>query len=212
MKNLLYNLCFICGLCDISQAQLNGLYVKTGSVMVSESICFDNNRFSYYWKGDLGKVAVTCNGSYEVNKDTLILNSDLQLKDLIQIKQHSLNKLDSLYLSVITVSQELPFMTELIINDTTKIEITDKRGELLVLPNNFIEHLSIKSDFVDWRISRIQFKIDKSTTFIEIILDDTRGIGNAFFENEKFLIIKNRLAQVNKEDYYFIQSPNASCK
>lgn len=178
--------------------------------MTNESICFNKTRFTFSWESDLA--TQTCAGNYSIDKDTLTLNSDLQLKDLIQVKQHALRELDSLRISIVTVSQVPAYKTTLTIDDSTQVEITDQRGKLLTFPKNYIHSLSVKSDFVDWRISRMEFNIDEATTFIEIILDDTKGLWNAFFDSDKFLIQGNRLVRLDEDNYFFILNPHADCK
>lgn len=212
MKKLSLIILLLIGINIPILAQLNGLYVRTGTQysMLNESICFNKGRFEYMWQSDLAKM--NCSGNYKVVNDTLILNSDLKINDLIQVKQHKLQKLDSVCISISTVSKASLIETVLLINDTIKQKINYGEQNLVKFPKGFIKTLAIRSLEVDWRISKLNYNIDQKTTFIEIILDDTRGLLNVFFDNEKYFIRQNRIISPDKEEYLFIKSPNGECK
>ena len=212
MNKLYIFLLLTIGLQYTATSQVHGHYSKTNSEgsMTSTEICFNNGRFEYIWSSDLADFS--CKGSYLINNDTIALNSDIKLKDLIQVKQLSINPLDSVYISLSTVSQTLPFDTRVIINDSSYYSIDYKKTPLLVFPKNYIKKLSVESSNVSWKIRNFDFNIKQSTSIIEIIIDDTRGIWRVYFDNERFLIENNRLISVNDSNYQFINNPNAKCK
>jgi hypothetical protein len=194
--------------------QIEGFYVRAGTVyaMTYETFCFKGSRFELMWESDLAKIS--CSGSFIIKNDTLILNSDKKLQDLIQVRTHSLKKLDSTYISVSTFSKEPPIFTTIKINnDTTEYKLPNYEFKNLIFPKGKIKTLSVDSYLLYWRTSDIKFEIPKETTFIEIILDDTQGLSNAYFDNEKFLIKGNRIMRIEASyDFFYIKSENAECK
>lgn len=212
MKKLIVTLGILFGLYTHCIAQLNGHYVRTGGQYTrsDESFCFKGNRFEFEWDGSLA--THKCSGQYEFKDDTITLNSDLQVKDLVQVKQHELKKLDSLYISISTVSGVQAYRTTLTINDSTRLDIVKERGSLLSFSKGSIQKFSISSDFVDRLMGGLNFKVDPNSTFVEVIIDDTHGLWNAYFEDLKFIIEGNRIICVSEVNYNFVHSPNAECK
>ena len=161
------------------------------------------------FKGDVS--GQTSTGEYKVQGDTIILTSDLRVSDLIQVKQRAITVLDSIYISILTVSQQNPFETTLLINGSQHITISHTEEQMVKVPLASIETLSVRSFMVDWHINNLEFQISEGTTLIEIVLDDTKGIWNAFFENNKFLIQRGRLLNVLDDDFVFLREPNGRC-
>jgi hypothetical protein len=210
MRNLTIIFIFLSASCF---SQIEGLYEYKGvmTAMSYEAFCFNAGRFEHLWKSDLAESKSF--GYYTIIGDTLTINSDIQIEDLIQVKTHKLDKLDSLYISVSTVSKEIPWFAAIKINNKSReYPIDMNQPKNIVFPRDSVNLLSLKCDDVDWRIQRLKFNIPIGTTFIEVIIDDTRGAYLPQFYNVKFLIKKFKIISITRNNEVYVKLENTKCK
>lgn len=190
--------------------QIAGTYAMGGDV-AENFFCFNNNgTYTFINKTDLDKTIDK--GTYKKIGDTLVLNSNIQVDDILQVKEWKITGSDSLFISVRTLSGNEPILTTLVINDTFKYTLSDKdKNGIIKFKKGFVKTIKVNSSFLTWKAREKIIMVIKDNNIIEIFFDDTKGYRGLFLKDEKYIFKKTYIQSVKDKDFSYTYQENFKC-
>jgi len=207
MKNKFYILLllFLTSCSAYKNKGVSGYYQTKGGFEWGSSISLSSDStFSYKWQ--IGLFVGVTKGKWDVEYDSIILNSDLQPPK---------DKTPDYYLIDRGIVDSEDIIFELFLSDTTEVLIGAnglmfKNDDTIAkaLSDNEGKMLFARQDFDSIKISYLGIKyvnvVDKECNYFKIIaLEDSSSYMYEYFTDEKWKIHKNVLIDDTENEYYY---------
>lgn len=207
ITTLLFLFCSL--ICD---AQISGLFmhIREGGYS-SLTICL-NQDGTYKYVDNQHLADFSHEGHYKMSGDTITLNSNYQIEDIIKVKKWNIAESDSIYISIIT-HNDFPLLS-ILVNDSLEFDIWQEeaypRG-ILTFKRGLVRTIRIKpGGHVSSEIFDVVIE-PGNDNMIELFINDFIGIHTTITKNEKWLYRKTGLVLTADKRLVLNYIPDAKC-
>lgn len=191
---ILFTILASCSSSRIRQVSLEGRYKAKVEEGLIEIILEENNRFSF--RNVIGLIDSKSKGDWNLKENKIILNSDsTYLKNKIFVNE--IKSESNPYFKINYPDKIAPFGAYIIFNDSEELGYQIDDTGIINLPRG----LKVSS-FKIYDVGKEYFyKVISENSFEVIIYFD--DLGKTYFENEEFVLKKNKL--ISKEKTVFVK-------